>query len=215
MAAAAPAMTTPVTAAPAAPVGLATPTTAPAATTTGTAATGTDDTIKVLKEDLVVGKREVEQGAVRVTSKVVETPVEEQVRLREERVAVERRPINRPLTGAAADVFRERTLSATAQSEEAVVGKEARVVEEIGLRKEASERVETVHDTVRETKVDVEQVPSSTGTTGSATGVSGTTTGVSGTTGSTGAAPQGNPALRAVDGTLGTNISGANPEHKS
>jgi uncharacterized protein (TIGR02271 family) len=197
---------------PATPVAAAAPV---AATTTAAPATGLDDKVQVIKEDLVVGKHEVEQGAVRVTSKVVETPVEEQVRLREERVAVERRPINRPLTGAAADVFRERTLSATAQSEEAVVGKEARVVEEIGLRKEASERVETVHDTVRETKVDVEQVPSSTGTTGSATGVSGTTTGVSGTTGSTGAAPQGNPALRAVDGTLGTNISGANPEHKS
>lgn len=204
---AAPMTATPMTAAPvtATPVAAAAPV---AATTTAAPAAGLDDKVQVIKEDLVVGKREVEQGAVRVTSKVVETPVEEQVRLREERVVVERRPINRPLTGAAADVFRERTLAATARSEEAVVGKEARVVEEIGLRKEASERVETVHDTVRETKVDVEQVPSSTSTTSSVTGVSGTT-------GSTGAAPQGNPALRAVDGTLGTNTSGANPDHKS
>ncbi len=214
MAAAAPAMATPVTAAPAAPVGLATPTAAPAATTAGNAATGTDDTIKVLKEDLVVGKREVEDGAVRVTSRVVETPVEEQVGLREERVSVVRRPVNRPLTGAAADAFRDRTVSATATSEEAVVGKEARVVEEIGVRKEASDRVETVRDTVRETKVDVDQVPGS----ATATHTAGTTQ-TAGTTGTTGTAGQpgilrDNAATRAVDSTLGTNVSGENPARK-
>jgi len=131
------------------------PTAAPAA---APMATGPNDTIQVVKEDLVVGKREVEGGAVRVTSRVVETPVEQQVTLHEERVVVERRPTNRPLTGVAADAFRSRTVSATATSEQAVVGKEARIVEEIGLRKEASDRVETVRDTVRETKVDVEQV---------------------------------------------------------
>jgi len=196
-AAAAPAM-----AAPAATAGTAAPATAPVAT-------GTGDTIKVLKEDLVVGKREVEGGAVRVTSHVVETPVEEKVKLHEERVTVVRRPVNRPLTGVAADAFRERTVSATATSEEAVVGKEARVVEEIGLRKEASDRTETVHDTVRETKVDVEQVPGS---------VSATQT--AGTAGSVGTAEQpgalrNNAATRAVDSTLGTNVSGENPGRKA
>jgi len=188
------------------------PAAAPVATTMapGTA----DDKLQVVKEDLVVGKREVEQGAVRVTSRVVETPVEEQVRLQEERVVVERRPINRPLTGAAADVFRERTLAATARSEEAVVGKEARVVEEIGLRKEVTDRVETVRDTVRETKVDVEQVPGSTGTSRTMTGT--TETGTGGSVGtSAGSTVPGNAATRAVDNTLGTNISGANPGHKS
>ncbi len=138
--------------APAATVGMAAPAAAPMAT-------GPNDTIQVVKEDLVVGKRAVEGGAVRVTSHVVETPVEQQVALHEERVVVERRPINRPLTGVAADAFRNRTVSATAMSEQVVVGKEARVVEEIGLRKEAADRVETVRDTVRSTKVDVEQAP--------------------------------------------------------
>jgi len=186
----------------------------PAAAPVATTAAPMDDKLQVVKEDLVVGKREVEQGAVRVTSRVVETPVEEQLRLHEECVVVDRRPINRPLTGAAADVFRERTLAATARSEEAVVGKEARVVEEIGLRKEATDRVETVRDTVRETKVDVEQVPGSTGTSHPVTGT--TETGTSGSMGtSTGSTPPGNAATRAVDNTLGTNISGANPAHKS
>ena len=109
-----------------------------------------------MEERLRVGKREVAGGAVRVRSYVVERPVEEQVRLHEERVSVERRPVDRAVTGADAAAFQERTIEARATSEEAVVGKEARVVEEIGIRKEASDRTETVRDTVRSTKVEVE-----------------------------------------------------------
>jgi len=189
------------TVAPAATVGMAAPAAAPMAT-------GPNDTIQVVREDLVVGKRAVEQGGVRVTSHVVETPVEQQVALHSERVVVDRRPVNRPLTGVAADAFRTRTLSASARSEEAVVGKEARVVEEIGLRKEATDRVETVRDTVRETKVDVEQVP------GSATAAR--ATGTTQTTGTTGqpSALRDNAATCAVDSTLGTNVSGENPARK-
>ena len=176
-----------------------------AAVTTGrvAASSGPNDKIEVVKENLVVGKREVEQGAVRVTTRVVETPVEEKVSLREERVMVERRPVNRPLTGVAADAFRELTLSATASSEEAVVGKDVRLVEEISLRKEATERVETVRDTVRETKVDVEQMPGSVSTTRSGAGVAGKP-----------GALRDSAATRAVDNTLGTNVSGENPARK-
>ncbi len=176
-----------------------------AAGTTASAPAGAEDTVQVVKENLVVGKRAVENGGVRITSHMTETPVEEQVTLHQERVVVDRRPINRPLTGSAADAFRERTLSATARSEEAVVGKEARVVEEIGLHKEAADHVETVHDTVRETHVDVEQV----------SGASATSTGTPpGSTTGTAAQPgtlRDNAATRAVDKTLNTNVSGENP----
>ena len=112
------------------------------------------DTIKVMKEDLVVGKREVEAGGVRVTSHVVETPVQEQVTLHEERVTIERRPVNQRVAGT--EVLRDQTIEARATAEEAVVGKDVRVVEEIGIRKEAADRVETVRDTVRRTEIDVE-----------------------------------------------------------
>ena len=181
-----------------------TPVAAPApmaATTTAPVATGADDKLQVVKEGLVVGKREVEAGGVKVTSHVVETPVSQEVRLHEERVTLDRRPVNRPLSGVAADAFRDRVLQARATAEEAVVGKDVRVVEEIGLRKEATDRTETVRDTVRETKVDVEQVPGTT-TTGS-TSVSG---------GATGSTLRDNAATRAVDRTLDTNVSGANPK---
>ena len=121
------------------------------------AATGTGDTIKVMEERLRVGKREVAAGAVRVRSYVVERPVEEQVRLHEERVQIERHPVDRAVTAAdAASAFQERTIEAHATAEEAVVAKDVRVVEEIGIRKEATERTETVRDTVRKTEVDVQ-----------------------------------------------------------
>ena len=124
----------------------------PAATATG------DDTIKVMEERLTVGKRAVNRGGARVRSYVVETPVEEQVTLHSETIRVERRPVTDGRLVTDAD-FREQSVEMRATSEEAVVGKEARVVEEISLHKEATDRVETVRDTVRQTKVDVEQVP--------------------------------------------------------
>ncbi len=128
------------------------------------AAAAGDDTIKVMEERLVVGKRAVNTGGARVRSYMVETPVEEQVSLHSETVHVERRPVTDGRLVTDAD-FGERSVEMRASSEEVVVGKEARVVEEISVRKEASDHVETVRDTVRSTKVDVEQVPAAETTT--------------------------------------------------
>ena len=117
-----------------------------------------EEVIPVYEEQLRVGKREVGRGSVRVRSYVVEQPVQEQVHLREERVHVERRPVDRPADIAAgtAEPFRERTIEVTATAEEAVVGKEARVKEEIVVGKDAEERTETVSDTVRRTEVEID-----------------------------------------------------------
>jgi uncharacterized protein (TIGR02271 family) len=125
--------------------------------TTGTATGAQEEVIPVVEEQLVVGKRDVSRGGVRVRSYVTETPVHEQVRLRNERVNVERRAVDQPLSGADADAFRERTIAMTATGEEAVVGKSARVVEEVVVSKTADERVEQIDDTVRKTQVDVER----------------------------------------------------------
>jgi len=118
-----------------------------------------DEVIPVVEEELHVGKREVAHGRVRIRSHVVERPVEEQVTLREERVAVERRPVEGTMrTGSVndADLFRERTIEMEERAEEAVVSKEARVVEEVVVRKEADQRTETISDTVRKTEVEVD-----------------------------------------------------------
>ena len=119
--------------------------------------TGTEEVIPVVEEELVVGKRDVNRGGVRVRSYVTETPVHEQIRLRNERVNVERRTVDQPLSAADTDAFRERTIDMTATGEEAVVGKTARVVEEVVVSKTAEEHVENVEDTVRRTDVEVER----------------------------------------------------------
>jgi uncharacterized protein (TIGR02271 family) len=122
----------------------------------GSEAFGRDEeTIPVVEEQLRVGKRDVNLGRVRVRSYIVEEPVSEEVRLRADRVEIERRPVDRAL-GAGESAFEDRTIEAEEHSEEAIVSKEARVTEEIGLRRESAERTETVSDRVRRTEVEVE-----------------------------------------------------------
>jgi len=134
------------------------PPVAPAATTAAESMV-----VPVVDEELVVGKRQVDRGGVRVFRRVVEEPVSEQVSLREEHVVVERRPVNRAISDA--DIrTADQTIELTETAEEAVVGKTARVVEEVRVGKEASDHTETVTDTVRHTEVDVEQVAATTNT---------------------------------------------------
>ena len=114
------------------------------------------DRIDVIREDLQVGKRSVETGGVRVRSRIIERPVEESLRLREEHVRVQRNPVNRPVSLNDMGTFQEKEIELTEHAEVPVVSKEARVVEEIRVSKEVNERNETIRDTVRETQVDVE-----------------------------------------------------------
>jgi uncharacterized protein (TIGR02271 family) len=114
-----------------------------------------EQVLPVVEERLRIGMRDVSHGHVRVRSYVVETPVDEQVTLREEHVAIEHRPANRALSDAD-QAFQERTIEAEERGEEAVVSEEVRITEEIVVRKEAGQRIETVSDTVRETEIEVE-----------------------------------------------------------
>lgn len=108
----------------------------------------------VVKEELAVGKREVSTGGVRVYSRVTETPVSESVNLREEHATIERRAVDRPATEAE---LREGSVEIRETAEEAVVAKTARVVEEVVVGKESSQRTETVHETLRGTEVEVQR----------------------------------------------------------
>ena len=114
--------------------------------------------IPVVEEDLVVGKRTVDRGGVRLYQRIVEIPVEESVQLREEHVNVDRIPTDRAVT-AADRPFQERSIELTETAEEAVVAKDARVVEEVVLSKNATEHTETVRDTVRHTEVELDELP--------------------------------------------------------
>ena len=125
----------------------------------GREGSGRGETVQEVEEALSVGKRKVASGGVRVTSSVVERPVQRTVTLREESVEAERRRADRGLSPEEAEAaFEERTVEALGTSEEAVVRKEARVVGEVSLGKQTTERKETVRDTVRKTEVEVEEV---------------------------------------------------------
>lgn len=114
--------------------------------------------IPVVEEELRVGKRQVQRGGVRVFQRVREQPVSEQVELREEHVNVERQPVDRPATEADLAAFKEGEVELREMAEVPVVAKEAHVVEEVSVSKEATQRTEEINDTVRRTEVEVEQL---------------------------------------------------------
>lgn len=111
-----------------------------------------------MQEELQVGKRTLDRGGVRVVQRVSEQPVREVVRLREEHAMVDRRAVDRPATAADLDTFKEGTIEVREMTEEPVVAKTARVVEEVRVGKEVREREETVEDRVRRKDVDVQRL---------------------------------------------------------
>jgi len=116
------------------------------------------EVIPVVEENLEVGKRAVERGGARIRSRVIEKPVEANVRLREEHVVVNRRPVDRAVTNADMNNLQEGDIELTERAEVPVVNKQARVVEEIEVGKQVEEHDETVRDTVRRTDVDVQEI---------------------------------------------------------
>ena len=127
------------------------------ADTTPSATREAERTIPVTQEELVVGKRNVEAGGVRIYNRVIEQPVSKTVELEEEHVDVERRPVNRPADATGATAFREQSFELRETAEEPVVEKRARVVEEVKVGKKRSKKTQTVQDTVRNTEVEVER----------------------------------------------------------
>lgn len=121
------------------------------------AANDNEVVLPIVEEQLRIGKRTVESGAARVHTSVTEKPIEKTVNLREEHVTVERHPVDRAV-GSAPEAFREGTIEITERAEVPVVEKEARVVEEVVIGKETTERQETVRDTIKRTEVDVDEV---------------------------------------------------------
>lgn len=113
--------------------------------------------VPVIEEQLEVGKRQVNKGVVRVFSRTVETPVHEDVTLREEHATIERHTTDRAATPEEMANFGNKSIEVQETAEKAVVNKTARVVEEVVVDKEVSQRTETVDDTVRHTEVETER----------------------------------------------------------
>jgi len=119
---------------------------------------GTDEEIRipVMQEELTATVRPQEAGAVRIAKDVVEEERTLDVPVTEERVRVERRVVDRPVTAADADAFEETVIEVPVRSETVDVQKQARVAEEVVVSKEATQRTEQVSGTVRREEVIVD-----------------------------------------------------------
>jgi uncharacterized protein (TIGR02271 family) len=113
--------------------------------------------IPVMEEELTATVRGQEAGAVRIAKDVVEEERTLDVPVTEERVRVERRVVDRPVSAADADAFEETVIDVPLRSETVDVQKQARVAEEVVVSKEAVQRTERVADTVRKEEVFVDE----------------------------------------------------------
>jgi stress response protein YsnF len=116
---------------------------------------GMEEVIALGEEVLEVGKRTENRGTARIRRFVVETPIERQVTLQSERVVVERRrPVSDEVTG---DILTEVTVEIVETEEVPTVEKRLRLREEIVVRTERAQRIETVKETVRRDEVEIQQ----------------------------------------------------------
>ena len=130
------------------------------AMTSGATATATGEEeirIPVMEEELTATVRPQEAGAVRIEKDVVTEEQTLEVPVTEERVRVERRVVDRPVSAADADAFEETVIEVPLRTETVDVQKQARVAEEVVVSKEATQRTERVADTVRREEVVVDE----------------------------------------------------------
>ena len=118
----------------------------------------TTQKLNVIQENLNVEKRTVATGGTRLISRIIEKPVEKTIELKDEHVTVVRTPIDRPVSSADFDGFKEEQIEMTEYSEVPVVKKEAHVVEEITVTKDVHEREEIIKETLRNTEVTTEEI---------------------------------------------------------
>ncbi|HET8701840.1 MAG TPA: YsnF/AvaK domain-containing protein [Nitrococcus sp.] len=120
-------------------------------------ATGEEIVIPIIEERIQIGKREVRHGHTRIRTHTYTIPVEENIRLHEQHTDIRRRPANRLVTEEDR-ALGEAEFDTYDIVEEPIIGKEARVVEEVVISKKSSDQTRTVKENVRRTDVDVERV---------------------------------------------------------
>jgi uncharacterized protein (TIGR02271 family) len=117
-----------------------------------------DEVLSLAEEQLDVSKRQVETGKSRIHRFVTERPVEQQVTLHDEHYEVSRREATDPKLAKDID-WKDQTIELVETSEQPVVTKTARIAEEVVIRRQGSDHVETVRDTVRRQQIEVERAP--------------------------------------------------------
>jgi uncharacterized protein (TIGR02271 family) len=123
-----------------------------------TSGPNTDDAMTVSEEELRVGTTEREAGRVRLRKYVVEDEVTKTVPVRREEVRIEREPITDANRDAAVDgpAISEEEHEVVLHEEEVVAEKRAVPKERVRLEKDVETSEETVSETVRSERVDVD-----------------------------------------------------------
>jgi uncharacterized protein (TIGR02271 family) len=118
----------------------------------------TDEAMTLSEEELRVGTTEREAGRVRLKKYVVEEEVTETVPVRREEVRLEREPVTDANRGdaTAGPEISEEEHEVVLHAEEAVVDKRAVPKERVRLETDVTTKDETVTDTVRQERVDVD-----------------------------------------------------------
>jgi uncharacterized protein (TIGR02271 family) len=114
-----------------------------------------EDELRVQRseEELRTGTREREAGALNVRKRVRTDREQVRVPTKREEVSVERVPVNEERTGAE---IGEDEVSMPVVEEEAVVGKQSVVKEEVRVRKDVVDDEEVVEEDVRKEEVDID-----------------------------------------------------------
>jgi uncharacterized protein (TIGR02271 family) len=115
--------------------------------------------VPVSEERLDVEKRQRETGSVDIRKEVETEQVNIPVELRHEEVTVNRVDVkDRPVAaGDLGNAFEEGTIRVPVRGEEAVVSKEAVVTGEVVVGREVKTERQTISDTVRKERVDVDE----------------------------------------------------------
>jgi len=111
--------------------------------------------VPIAEEELKVGKREVESGAVHLRKEVHSETVNVPVDLKREEVVVER--VGAGQGTVPADAFTEGEVRIPTKREEAVVQKEAKVVGEVRVSKKTETDRENIQDSVQKEEVKIDE----------------------------------------------------------
>ena len=156
-------------------------------------ARGQEARMTVSREELVVGKRQVQAGEATLRKTVETEHVRESVPLMHEEVTIERHPIS-GTAGVNATIGQDEEIRVPLMAEEAVADKRIVGEEEVVLRKHQVEEQRTVEADLRRERVDVVD-----GTSVSGAGASSASTVTGGTTGSRAAGTSGSATDKLAD----------------
>lgn len=110
--------------------------------------------VQLKEEHLKIGKRDVEYGGVRLRKVVRSEVVNQPVELKREEIVIERVPATGAKPGGD---FSEEEIYVPLRREEAVVGKETEVTEEVRIGKKEQREKQTISETVRKEDVEIEE----------------------------------------------------------